>query len=207
MNCSKYIYSFSLCLFLLIACNPASDPAEEQSEVAPDSLIALDDEKGITTSSEKLMQLDSPFQYTYRWLQEPGELMPNVPSVEKPAVSPADVVEETIGQLTNPDNAPPLFKANCISEADPIQCSTDSLQVFFERYKSQTKDDYEGWIIAHLLIDKDGIPQLDTLRGVNISLDDKKEMVRNMIAEMPNWSPAKRRGKVEEVEVFLPIQW
>ncbi len=205
------LFSFTFvitgCLLVFGCQSPSNSEGSEAGDYS-DSIEAIKPPSGDILDEKVRQDVTDVLRnkyYTYEVLDENGQLMPGTPSVDKPAVSPADVVEETLGEINAPDSmtfTPPLFNKNCLETESPIDCSGEAVQAYAAGFTA----DKTGAILLKIQIDTSGAPQLDTIAGLPCKQCPERRQLEQMVREMPHWEPARRKGAPRKAIVYLPIR-
>ncbi len=195
---------FSLMLF---QCSPGT-PGDQNE----DAIEMSDEVKDRHKIQQDQTDVDTSREYSFRLLTKEEELMPDIPSVAKPAVSPADVVHETIGKMSSAaldssdvDIVPPLFSPACQMASDPYQCSNDSLRSFTQNYLKDKLTQEKQWFTVLVLIDRKGKAFFDDVKGLPCIDCEREKIVKDMVKDMPKWQPAELEGKTTKVVATIPI--
>lgn len=207
---TKNIFTFFILSGLVMACQPADSPVEDDMEAADTTA---------TTSKlvveQDITQVDPEKVYTYMFLEDPKEPMADVPSVEKPAVNPADVVEKTLGEKTKLRKGldrPPLFSRDCLAADSARACSNKYLAAYVEEYIEKKEFDAKTpspLMYISFIITKDGDIQKGSIRvdEKNSICKDCVQLAEEIVRDMPDWIPGMKDGKLRRTAIKFPVHF
>jgi hypothetical protein len=205
-NLNLKLFTFLIFTILITACQPKpeSDLAEGSEQ---DSLA-----EGIRlTVKQDVTEVDSFQVYTYQFLEDSKAPLADIPSVEKPAVSPADVVEKTI-QPAKKEGAfrPPLFSRDCLTREDPERCSDVYLSAYIEGYMEKKKFETPVPTVkmyVSFVLDKKGQPIPETIKTApqNAACKSCEAIAQEIVADMPGWVPGMADGEMKKSVIRFPI--
>ncbi len=203
---NKKISAIFTMLVLVFAC---------QSPEPKDKSAASKDGTGQLVVEQDNTEVAPEKVYTYQFLEDPADPMADVPSVEKPAVSPADVVERTLGEQSKDRKGldrSPLFSRDCLTRDSAERCSHQYLSAYVEDYVEKKKIDAttpSPLMYVSFILEKDGSIQEGSIRvdEKNSICEDCVQLAREMVKDMPNWVPGMKDGKLRRSTIKFPVHF
>lgn len=197
---------FLIFAIMIIACQPK--PGEDMK--GEDGQDSIPEEIKLTVSQD-VIDVDSFKVYTYKFIEDSNEPLAEIPSVEKPAVSPADVVEKTI-QPARKDGThrPPLFSKDCLTREDPEQCSAYYLSAYAEDYVEKKKFDTPVPTVKmyiSFVLDTEGqpIPETIEIEPQNADCESCEAIAMEIVKDMPGWVPGMVNGEMKKSVIRFPV--
>ncbi len=196
--------------FMIMGCQPANTPTDQENGPT-DSL----DGKTQLVVEQDVTEVNPEKVYTYKFLQDPADPMADVPSVEKPAVSPADVVEKTLGEQSKRNKGqsrPPLFSRDCLTQDSAELCSQQYLASYVNNYIEKNTFDAQTpspLMYVSFILEADGSIQESSIRidKKNSICEDCVKLAKKMVKDMPEWVPGMRNGELERSTIKFPIHF
>lgn len=204
LNLKLLLYSILLTIITACQPKPGGDITENNDQdTIPESINLI--------VKQDATQIDEAEVYTYRLLEDPAEPLADIPSVEKPAVSPAEVVEKTIQPAKKgKTKRPPLFSKDCLTREKPVECSHAYLSTFVDNYVEKKTIDTtipNVKMYVSFVLDTGGQPEEATVKiePQNAKCESCETIARELVEDMPDWVPGMIDGELKKSVVRFPV--
>lgn len=166
--------------------------------------------------STDLTPEDDHFDFTYNYLEEDQDIVADkktTPTNKKPSTPAKLKVKETpvIYTISQTDR-PPLFTAECLTAANPQQCSNKALADWTEKSVKYPEADLaegsDGLEYVTFVINKKGqVTSINRLDSKQEACEGCSKAVLDAVLDMPDWQPAMLGGAPVDVMVTLPVRF